>query len=186
MSYQEYLPHTPYDELPAAARAAIERAPYERLRRATTALAAPSALPPTLAAAYRARIAAMPVAAAAVGHTAAWRVAALLGWGLLVIGAGTWWWQSPGPHVIYRDAPPPPAEVVVRYDTVTTVRTELRERIRTVRDTVYLPPGPPVVRTDTVYAPLLSPSTGPSSRSVADGPDWRRLTVSGSTFSESR
>ena len=179
MSYQDYLPHTPYDELPAAIRAEIDRASYAQLREATGALANPPTLPPALTAAYRARVDNSLVGPTKTGVSRVWRMVALVGWGLLAIGLFGWLRQTPERVVVYRDAVPPPAEVVIRYDTVTTVRTELRERLRTVRDTVYVPVSLPVVRVDTLYAQPLVVPTGPASRSVADGPDWHQLTVRG-------
>lgn len=177
MTYQDYLPDTPYTELPAAIRATVSRAEYETLQEMTAAMAAPPELPPALRAAYRARVVVAPVAAKA---SIFWRVAALLGWGLLAIGAIWWLRQVPERVIEYRTLPAPPPEVVVRYDTVTVEQVRRVDRVRLVRDTVYVERAPaPVVDRASAPAPH------PLSRSVADGPDWRALTVGGSVLSES-
>ena len=186
MKYLDYLPDTPYKALPEAVRAEIDQAAYDRLCRITVELSAPPVLPPALAAAYRARTAG--TASASVGGVGrVWKMAALLGWALLLAGGFFWLRQTPpAPTVIYRTAPAPAPDVQIRYDTVETVRERWRTRVRVERDTVYQTRPVPVVRVDTIYLLPTVPSPVRASRSVADEPDWRALTVGGRAFSESR
>ena len=182
MTYQDYLPDTPYEALPAAIRAEIARAEYETLQDVTASMAASLQLSPALRTAFRARTAPETVV---YSKSTSWRITAVLGWGLLVLSVGWQLRQTPERVVEYQESPPLPAEVVVRYDTVRIEVVKRVERVHTVRDTVYVDRiAPPVVRIDTAHPPLRTPP-GIRSRSVADGPDWRALTVGGSILSES-
>ena len=191
MSYHDYLPDTPYVDLPASAKTEIAAEEYEALRTVTAQLAAPPEMPAALAAAFAARTqAAGPKDIAKAPPSTPlrrWQLLAACGWGLLMAGVMAWWASggstSPVPST---RAPLPTASDTVwvhRTDTVvqtrvdTVTRVEVRQRV--VRDTVYVPRPAPVAVAEREVPADAPAADVVESRPVSAGRDWRALTVRG-------
>jgi len=186
MTYLDYLPDTPYADLPADAKAEINEKEYAQLQVLGSSLAEPAGLPSALGLALVAKVAPTLGAASAVAKTAGvhagWRLAAVLstvaflGLVLFFAFAKTEPIPTPAPLVpqtiervvIQRDT----VERVVR-DTVRLYRTKLE--VREVRDTVYLRRDVPIAEA----TPLDSDESLDASKSLSTGLNWSELTVRG-------
>ncbi len=201
MTYLDYLPDTPYAELPASAKTEISEAEYAKLQVLGASLSEPASLPSALGLALAAKVEGAVVpptpASSSVARTsgvhAGWRLAAVLSvvglLGFILYSAfpqsfGTFGAKiEPNPAyipqtiervVIQRDT----VERVVR-DTVRLYRTKVE--LREVRDTVYLRRDVPIAQTEPVNAEEIKDA----SKSLSTGLNWSELTVRGAgEFSE--
>jgi hypothetical protein len=204
MTYLDYLPDTPYAELPASAKTEISEAEYAKLQVLGASLSEPASLPSALGLALAAKVEGAVVpptpASSAVAKTsgvhAGWRLAAVLSvvglLGFILYSAfpqsfGTFSakieptpaYIPPTPQtiervVIQRDT----VERVVR-DTITLYRTKVE--LREVRDTVYLRRDVPIAEAEPVNAEEIQDA----SKSLSTGLNWSELTVRGAgEFSE--
>lgn len=173
MRYLDYLPHTPYAQLPPEVQSEISYEDYEARRELVTQLQS-KALPTELKSRYRQRLI-PPVAVVQPINHGYWRYAAVAGW-LLFLVTGLLWWSASTP-LPGKTIPPPMASAPRVIEIPTLVRDTViqfihQPRVLTVRDTVYVPT--PVYADSQGFAVSDSAITS-GSRSLAEGMDWQPL-----------
>lgn len=168
MDYLDYLPHTPYAELPAAVQEQISAVDYQAMQRLaiTAEQAADLGLPTNLQSAYQRQILDPRFKGIVASVTAepnpvkqprssAWWVAAA-GWLLLVVAASALLLREPNTKIVYQEVAGPSPEPIVLIDTITETVTDYQTKVVTQVDTVFIPqviPPELVYVRDTIYVP---------------------------------
>ncbi|MFK8058104.1 MAG: hypothetical protein AB8F78_18395 [Saprospiraceae bacterium] len=186
MTYLDYLPDTPYADLPPAAQAEISATEYAQLQVLSNGLAEPAALPSALGLALAAKVPVVPSPSLALGKTsgvhAGWRLAALLSMaGFLGLALWSAYAKTEPLPVPLQPEPQTIERVVIQRDTVeqvvrdTVTLFQTKVEIREVRDTVYLKRNYPIAEVEPVDIDEIKGA----SKSLSTGLNWGELTVRG-------
>jgi len=186
MTYLDYLPDTPYADLPAATQAEISATEYAQLQVLGTSLSEPKPLPNALSLALAAKVLVPQGPSSSLGNKtsgvhAGWRLAAVLSTfalgGMLLYSA-----FAKTPSTPTNTPTPQPIErIVVQHDTIETIVRDTvtlfktRVKIQEVHDTIYLRRSVPIAEA----APEEEVEPKVASKSLQQGLDWQELTVRG-------
>jgi len=195
MTYLDYLPDTPYEDLPASAKTEVTATEYARLQVLAGGLAEPTGLPNALGLALAAKVSSgnilEPRATSTVAKTSSvnssWRLAAVVS-AISFLGLFTYIiFSSASAKTSITPTPKSAApqtieRLIIQRDTVqvivrdTIVRYKTKVEIQEVRDTIYLRRDIPIA---SVATPIDSSESRVASKSLSTGFDWGELTVRG-------